>query len=630
MPSLRSLSTVLSFPLHLQRDDDDDDDDESPPVASVVMADAHQSEAATAPAAAASPPSNTNNSAAAATSTGTNTTSTAPSGVRFRAPNSRAEFHSPTSPIGAATPRSLSRRRSSILSYSSIEDLSQSFADEFLHPRANSSGASRAKEDELSHWHSTPLAFAILPALAGLLFHNGSAFVTDALLLGLAAIFLNWSIRLPWDWYYSAQAIRKDVDTDSAILGDDEEDDDGEVLSPQARDTIPEEGGEDVAVETASSIGGSPRPSSRRRKSPSISQKKSPHTPAGLLAQARREDAVASLQRQETLALLATFILPVLAAYLLHVIRAQLTRTSTNLVSDYNLSIFLLAAEIRPTRQVIRLLSARTLHLQRVASSGSASPRGPSETSAASADALAALLARVASLEAALPSSADGTHQRPASAPELAELKRRYDPRLDGLERAVRRYEKRSTTLALAVDARLNSLDARLHDAVSLAAALAQQNVAASSSRKGSSAGVRARVAGVLLAPLRFVAWVALLPWRAAEEAYARFKAILLGPVVVVRREKKGSGAERERRKRSAGVLMGERGGGSGEKELLLEREKSAAAAAAAAAVLNGVTTANGNGTGPMVGANGVHANTAATVNGSGGREKGILRKVVR
>jgi hypothetical protein len=52
--------------------------------------------------------------------------------------------------------------------------------------------------DEPSVWLSAPLAFAILPALGGLLFQNGGAYVTDALLLVLGATFLNWCVRAPW------------------------------------------------------------------------------------------------------------------------------------------------------------------------------------------------------------------------------------------------------------------------------------------------------------------------------------------------------------------------------------------------------------------------------------------------
>ena len=88
----------------------------------------------------------------------------------------------------------LPRRRSSILSYESLDETRQSATD-FILPGL---GLTNPHHNEPSHWHSTPLLFAILPALGGLFFTNGSAFMTDILLLGLAALFLNWSVRLPW------------------------------------------------------------------------------------------------------------------------------------------------------------------------------------------------------------------------------------------------------------------------------------------------------------------------------------------------------------------------------------------------------------------------------------------------
>lgn len=54
------------------------------------------------------------------------------------------------------------------------------------------------KTDDASHWHSVPLALAILPAVGGLFFKDGSAFVTDVFLLGLGGLFLNWFVRMPW------------------------------------------------------------------------------------------------------------------------------------------------------------------------------------------------------------------------------------------------------------------------------------------------------------------------------------------------------------------------------------------------------------------------------------------------
>ena len=92
------------------------------------------------------------------------------------------------------------RRRSSLLSDYSLDDaraLLRSSTDDLLSPRPNVSGR-LVGNDEMSNWHSAPLAFALLPALGGLLFQNGGAVVTDIMLLGLASIFLNWAVRLPW------------------------------------------------------------------------------------------------------------------------------------------------------------------------------------------------------------------------------------------------------------------------------------------------------------------------------------------------------------------------------------------------------------------------------------------------
>ena len=72
----------------------------------------------------------------------------------------------------------------------------RSSTDDLLLPRVKASGLET--HNEPSHWHSIPLALALLPAVGGLLFTNGSQVVTDVTLLGLAAIFLNWSVRLPW------------------------------------------------------------------------------------------------------------------------------------------------------------------------------------------------------------------------------------------------------------------------------------------------------------------------------------------------------------------------------------------------------------------------------------------------
>lgn len=91
------------------------------------------------------------------------------------------------------------RRRSSNFSEYSLNEARRTFqssTDELLLPKP------RTTDRELGHdsspWDSVPLAFALLPALGGMLFTNGSLVITDITLLGLAAIFLNWSVRLPW------------------------------------------------------------------------------------------------------------------------------------------------------------------------------------------------------------------------------------------------------------------------------------------------------------------------------------------------------------------------------------------------------------------------------------------------
>lgn len=92
----------------------------------------------------------------------------------------------------------LRHRRSSNFS-DSIESTRHSIrssTDNLLLPRATSPDLERNHEP--SHWHSAPLALALLPAVGGLFFQNGSAVVTDLTLLSLAAVFLNWSVRLPW------------------------------------------------------------------------------------------------------------------------------------------------------------------------------------------------------------------------------------------------------------------------------------------------------------------------------------------------------------------------------------------------------------------------------------------------
>ncbi|EMC97705.1 hypothetical protein BAUCODRAFT_68599 [Baudoinia panamericana UAMH 10762] len=390
-------------------------------------------------------------------------------------------------------PPDLLRRRSSILS-----DTTQSL-DEIINPSSSKRGSS-GDDSEVTHWHSIPIAFALLPAVGGLFFQNGSGFVTDVLLLTLAGVFMNWSIRIPWDWYYSAQALRRDI----------------EPSPDPSCDSIPEEP-DDTAVDTASSEADSPR----QQPADSKNGKRANYV-------SKRDEAAADLRIQELLAFAATFIFPALAAYLLHVLRGQLSRPSNSLVSDYNLSIFLLAAEIRPARQLVRLIANRTLHLQRTVT-------GLDDPFAAAFEdksTIRSLETRIADLEAKLTRHAvlppNLAVAQKADVTELsAEMRKRYEPRLDSLERAMRRYEKRMTTMAMLIEQRLNSLETRLQDALSLAAVAAQH-----SQHRGTIFAYILQTLSLLIAwPLR-IAWILCVwPFHVLEEGYGWLRTMMLGPM---------------------------------------------------------------------------------------------------
>jgi hypothetical protein len=237
-----------------------------------------------------------------------------------------------------------------------------------------------------------------------------------------------------------------------------------------------------------------------------------------------QEDAAANLRQHELLALISTFLFPACAAYLLHVIRGQLSRPSEGLVSDYNLTIFLLAAEIRPIRQLIRLFTHRTIHLQRIV-------RGNNDSSGMSKKdkAITELASRLVILEDKfgdqLSSPGVSIVQKDEVTALSSDIRKRYESRLDALERAVRRYEKRATTLTLLTEQRLQFLENRLQDALSLAAVAAQ-----SSSKPGIVATILSTLAKTLAVPLDFVWYVFVWPLKVTESVLKKAGVWVLGP----------------------------------------------------------------------------------------------------
>lgn len=136
------------------------------------------------------------------------------------------------------------------------------------------------------------------------------------------------------------------------------------------------------------------------------------------------------------------------------------------------------------------MIQARTLHLQRTLNSLSTEdPQPPINASN-----IVSLTSRLDELEAHV--SATSAAQKntllppPATAATSAKLttdvRKALQPDLDALNRAVRRYEKRATLLALQTEARLQDLESRMSDAITLAAA-AERSISSQTARRTSS-----------------------------------------------------------------------------------------------------------------------------------------------
>lgn len=217
--------------------------------------------------------------------------------------------------------------------------------------------------------------------------------------------------------------------------------------------------------------------------------------------------AVAELRIHELLALFACFLSPVLGGWLLHAIRSQLSRPSEGLVSNYNLTVFLLASEIRPLSHLIKIVQARTLYLQRTV--GADTHGDPN----LGVHAITDMAKRLDELEAFVSqSSAPGKAPDAVSGDRIQiknEVRNSLQPDLDALNRAVRRYEKRMVALTMQTESRLQELDSRMSDAITLAAA-SERSSTQQRSRRGSSALILVDwMSSAVLLPLR-AAWVTI------------------------------------------------------------------------------------------------------------------------
>ncbi|TFB06102.1 hypothetical protein CCMA1212_002030 [Trichoderma ghanense] len=340
---------------------------------------------------------------------------------------------------------------------SNFSEYSLSEARDILNPRPYPQGE-QVSTYEASPLASLSLAFALLPAIAGVLFQNGTSVATDIMLLGLAAIFLHWSVTQPWQWYHAAQEVRvleehtvslPSLETDGGL--------DSQTKSPNTTAPL-----DDVPEEQEASEGGD---SSSEKKEARIEQ-----------MTAQQQAALRELYRHESLALASCFLMPMLSAYLLHYIRGQLTRPSEGLVSNFNLTIFIMVSELRVLSHIIILVQSRTLHLQKIVQD---SPLGRQQ--AGTETLLQEMLKRLERLESLSTSQSNtlaghGESLSSTTATVSRDVRNTIQPELDALNRAVRRYEKKATLLQLQTESRFTQLHARLDDAVSLAAAAAKNS----------------------------------------------------------------------------------------------------------------------------------------------------------
>lgn len=341
-----------------------------------------------------------------------------------------------------------------------------------------------------------PLVLALLPAVGGLMFEGGSAFFTDIILLGLSGLFLRWSVTQPWNWYHAAQEVR--------------------VAKDMAMSTPVFENDSDLELSTAASVTTALEqlPEEDEKRHEHEDDLHEPSQSAGFKKrELERATAAKKLRRHEKFALLWCFVFPLLAAYLLHTIRGQLSSRSEGLVSDFNLYIFVIAAEIRPVTHAIKLLQNSTLHKQRILAAN------PYEQQDARDEQLQELQSRIEELEARFPAGEAATMANPqeenATVRTIETLvsrnyRERVQPEVESVTRAMRRYEKKLSNIIDQIDIRLEYLDQRSNDAIALAAIAARQQ----NDQESMMTWLVGQAVTVFLLPFRTIFAVFVFPFR--------------------------------------------------------------------------------------------------------------------
>ena len=311
---------------------------------------------------------------------------------------------------------------------------------------------------------------------------------------------------------------------------------------PLSSSTVIEEEDEEEGLENANSEqqgSGSPPKGNGNPGRPSASQ--------------HSRDAESELKKHEITALASCLVLPLVGAWMLHAIRSQLSRPSEGLVSNYNLTIFLLASELRPLSHLIKMVQARTLHLQRLVNSN------PYERERVDKDRVTDLSKRLDELEThvadkSLVNASSGTTVTPPNTNQIStEVRKNLQPDLDALNRAVRRYEKRATILTIQTESRLQDLESRMADAIALAAAAERSN----SSKRTPALILLDWASAAVVIPVQTAWTIVTFPAQLASTALGIVEGYITGKV---RRELKTAGRVSNGHTRSGGSRSQGRG----------------------------------------------------------------------
>lgn len=243
-----------------------------------------------------------------------------------------------------------------------------------------------------------------------------------------------------------------------------------------------------------------------------------------------QKEAREALKRSEMLAFVGCFLGPLLGALLMHTIRGQLMRAE-GIVSDANLSIFLLIAEIPPVNRLIKMRTERILHLQRIVREASREPVRSADTQQ--------LSQRIAELEGRLDGPPPANNNEVDVEKLSAEVRQTTQLQLDALNRAVRRYEKRHMAQSLQIEARFQDLEARLGDTLALAAAAARTG-----QRPGVIAMTLSWIASTISYTLQMTWDIAMYPFRTAMIAVSVAKSLFVRDERQAKRRVRGGGGQ--------------------------------------------------------------------------------------